>query len=233
MLLGNPPQVKKFYKKVKKRFYTNNRNATFVLKNPCMQRFNSLDAYLDQCWRLLLNGATKKNDPLRFPVLGTAQNDVAHLRIVVLRKVEQAQRQLIFYTDVRSAKVAHFQQHPHLTSLFYHPKKQVQIRTEGSVRLHMQDELATSHWSRLPISLRKPYAPLDLPGSASQTPSDGTPDFWHPEMDSSATEYAFANFALVVCTVDRIEALLLHPEGHQRAQFSWTGGHWQNTWLIP
>ncbi|MFN7115630.1 MAG: pyridoxamine 5'-phosphate oxidase family protein [Saprospiraceae bacterium] len=198
-----------------------------------MERFTTLESFSDQCWRLLLNGTVKKNDPLRLPVLGTAHHDQAHLRIAVLRKVDVAHRRLIFYTDFRSAKVTHLQQHPHLTCLFYHPKKQIQIRTEGGVHLHHQDELAKLHWDQLPLPLRKPYAPLLLPGSANNTPTDGSPDFWQPEMNLNETEYAFAHFAVIICTVDHIEGLLLHPQGHQRAQFHWAGAQWESTWLIP
>lgn len=198
-----------------------------------MQRFTSLSAYLDQTWRLLLNGAAKKNDPLRLPVLGTSSHNQAHLRIAVLRKVDVEHRRLIFYTDFRSAKVAHLQQYTQLTCLFYHPKKLIQIRTEGWTQIHHQDELAKSYWDQLPLPLRKPYAPLALPGSATATPTDGTPAFWHNEMALEESEYAFAHFTVIVCTIDKMEALFLHPEGHQRAQFYWANGQWENTWLIP
>lgn len=198
-----------------------------------MQRFTTLDEYLDACWRLLLNGATKKNDPLRLPVLGTGEENRAHLRIVVLRKVDVAPRRLIFYTDIRSAKVTHLQQHPQLTSLFYHPKKQIQIRTEGTVHVHHQDELATLHWNALPIPLRKPYATLQLPGSVVHHGTDGVPDRWKNDITHSETEYAFAHFAVLVCEVKQLEALLLHADGHQRAQFTWTNEQWEGNWLIP
>lgn len=198
-----------------------------------MKPFASLEDFSDQCWRLLLNGSLKKDDPMRLPVLGTVHEGTPHLRTVVLRKVDVAHRRLIFYTDIRSAKGTHLRQHPQLTCLFYHPKKQLQIRTEGTVHLHHQDELATLHWDHIPIFGRKTYAALQAPGTPIDGATDGLPDFWNNEMDVIKSEYAFANFAVIICTVEKMEGLLLHSEGHQRAQFTWAKGQWQSTWLIP
>lgn len=198
-----------------------------------MEHFSSLSAFCDQCWRLLLNGVAKKQDPLRTPVIGTTFENAAHLRTVVLRKVDITKRQLVFHTDIRSAKVTHLQQNPQLTCLFYHPKKQFQIITKSTVELHHQDELAKMYWERIPIHGRKTYAALQAPGTPVETATDGLPDFWDAEIDLQATEYAFANFAVMLCQVEKMEALLLHREGHQRAQFAWVNEQWEGAWLIP
>lgn len=198
-----------------------------------MNRFPTLESFADQCWRLLLNGSLKKNDPLRTPVIGTAFENTAHLRTVVLRKVDIAKRTLLFQTDIRSAKMTHLQQNPQLTCLFYHPKKQLQIIMKGTVELHHQDELAKMYWDRIPVQGRKTYAALQAPGTPVGTATDGLPDFWNNEMTLSETEYAFANFMVMVCQVEKMEALLLHPEGHQRAAFTYVKDVWESTWLIP
>lgn len=198
-----------------------------------MNRFLTLESFADQCWRLFLNGSLKKNDPLRTPVIGTSFKNTAHLRTVVLRKVDISKRTLLFQTDMRSAKMQHLQQNPRFTCLFYHPKKQLQIITEGAVQLHHQNELAKMYWERIPIQGRKTYAALQAPGTPVDTATDGLPDFWKDEMNLSKTDYAFANFVVMVCQVEKMEALLLHSDGHQRAAFVWTDNNWKSTWLIP
>ncbi|HMO39548.1 MAG TPA: hypothetical protein PKC76_16210 [Saprospiraceae bacterium] len=200
-----------------------------------MERFHTLLDFSETCWRLLVNGAVKRRDPFGTPVIGTYDGTQAQLRTVVLRKADMQQRTLWFYSDWRAAKMAHLQEEfAQLSCLFYHPRKQVQVRLAGQVQLHHKDEIARACWQQVPVRSRKSYAAVLPPGTPTSACTEGLPEGWHPEMDIAATESAFAHFAVIVCYVDWMDCLHLHPEGHQRARFEWSAeGRLQAQWLIP
>jgi len=198
-----------------------------------MEKFDTLDEFLDQSWRLLLNAAVKRNHPMRTPVVGTAANNRAHLRTVILRQTDIQNRTLSFYSDFRAAKIAHLQENAQLTALFYHPRKQWQIRARGVATLHHQDEKARAHWAKISVKGRANYAATRIPGSVTDQWTDGLPDFWNSDLELADTEFAYANFTLIEVAVNELEALLLHPEGHQRAHFTWKNDDWEKHWLIP
>jgi pyridoxine/pyridoxamine 5'-phosphate oxidase len=198
-----------------------------------MKKFDTLDEFLDQSWRLLLNAAVKRNHPMRTPVLGTVADNRAHLRTVILRQTNPQARTLSFYSDFRAAKIAHLQENAQLAALFYHPRKQWQIRVRGEATLHHQDEKARAHWAKISVKGRANYAARHTPGSTTDQPTDGLPDFWNSDLKPAETEFAYANFTLIEMAVFELEALLLHPEGHQRAHFAWGNDNWEKHWLIP
>lgn len=198
-----------------------------------MERIDSLPLFLENCWRLLLNGAVKRNDPLRTPVIGTFDGHQAYLRTMILRKTDVQNRTLLFFSDFRAAKVTHLQQFTQLSCLFYHPRRQFQIRAKGAAKLHHKDSVAQAQWSNIPIIGRKNYASPLAPGTKMEFCTDGIPDFWQEDMDLSETEYAFDNFLVVTCEIEMLDCLYLHPEGHQRARFDWQHGNWESSWLIP
>ncbi len=198
-----------------------------------MPYFHTPDAMLDAAWRLLLNGAVKKHDPLRTPVIGTTDGQQAQLRTVVLRRVDITSRRLYFYTDIRAGKVAQLQQNSSLSALFYHPRQQFQIRTLGQVNLHHQDAVAQDCWQRLPVAGRKNYATTLAPGTPTPLSVSGLPEGWSSDMPLAQSEFAFAHFVVMICEVGYIDCLQLHAEHSQRAAFKWEHGGWSAAWLIP
>ncbi len=198
-----------------------------------MDRFETLNDFLDKSWRLLLNASVKRNHPMRAPVLGTFDGERAQLRTVILRQTSIRERTLLFYSDFRAAKIAHLQKNTQLPALFYHPRKQWQIRVQGTAALHYQDTLARAHWEKLSVNSRANYAAQPAPGSITAECTDGLPDYWKSEMDIADTEFAFANFAVIALQVEMLDTLLLHRDGHQRALFTWEADDWQKNWLVP
>lgn len=199
-----------------------------------MQANSTLDEVLTSIWHLLFRGAVQKKDPLHTATIGTTDNGISQLRTVVLRKTEKTTRQLYFYTDIRSEKVQQLNKNPTLSWLFYHPKKNIQIRAIGKAKIHYQDELANQHWQNIPSYGRKTYGTVQAPSTMIKESSDNLPDLWKGEEIAMAkTEYAYANFALIVCEITALEWLHLQRSGHQRAKFSWINDEWVGEWLVP
>jgi hypothetical protein len=139
---------------------------------------------------------------------------------VVLRHMSPAMEFLV-YTDVRTAKVRDLLETPRVSLLFYHPKKQVQVRVKAIATLHLEDALAQEHWKRVPEKRQSEYKSGLVPGTRIETPDLG----W--ETQSESTHFSVLKFSPL-----SIEVLQLAREGHLRMQFELAAG-WQGTWLVP
>ncbi len=200
-----------------------------------MDRFDSLKDALNWSWHLLFRATQQRQSQFRIPSIATVGIDgLPSNRKVVLREVRMAERQLYFYTDFRSAKVADLQQQPLLSWLFWDARRQLQIRVKARAQLHRGDELAKDKWQRIPVPARKDYASITGPGQPLEAPDSDLPPQWQSEsLDQSLTEYAFEHFTVVVSTAEALDVLLLHRKGHQRVQFNWQDSEWQGEWLTP
>lgn len=195
---------------------------------------NQLKEILSNSWQLLQRGAVDKKSPLHTPVIGTASETGVQMRTVVLRQTHIDQRQLLFYTDVRSSKIDQLKANPSLNWLFYHPKKSCQIRASGQVIIHHQDTLALERWQTLPYYGRKTYGTTLSPATSISTADDNLPPFWKKDaIELAETEYAYANFAVVACKIHQLEWLELQRSGHRRAIFSFINSEWEGNWMVP
>jgi len=171
--------------------------------------------------RWLHAGATTPTHPFRWPVVSTVAPDGGpDSRIVVLRRFDPATRLLVFHTDVRSPKVADLRRDSRCGFLFYEPDDRLQLRLRTTATLHYADELARSEFATLPAHNKASYASVTVPGSVE--PADAAFDYPpKPPVDETV---AFGHFVAAACVIERADALELHPSGHRRAVFEWTGG---------
>ena len=199
-----------------------------------MEKPDSLDACLHTAWHLLNRGAAQKRDPLHTFTLGTAAPDGPRLRTVVLRKTFRERRGLHFYTDFRSHKVTEIEQQAAVSALFWHPKKNVQLRLRGHGSFENQTDRCRAIWDNLPVHGRKTYGTVQAPGQILDDADDDLPAFWQQsDVEKERTDYAFAHFAVGTLLVQEIEWLLLDRQGHQRAAFNWVEDGWRGNWLVP
>ena len=152
----------------------------------------------------------------------------------MLRKTDIANRQLFFYTDIRSAKIQQLLDNATLSWLFYHPSKNIQIRAIGHTTIQHQNEFTLSQWKKLPYYGRKTYGTLQAPSTPLPHASDDLPAIWNsPTIKLADTAYAYVNFAIIACTIHHLEWLHLQRSGHQRAQFDFVDKAWTGKWLVP
>jgi pyridoxamine 5'-phosphate oxidase len=144
-------------------------------------------------------------------------------RTMILRKVDVASRTLRFFTDTRSAKVAEWQRHAHVSVLAYSASDKLQLRLAGKVRCETDTALADNCWANLRDTARAGYAQGDTPGGVLENPDSHLP----------ILETARGNFCLIHVDVDCIDWVFLSPQGNRRAQFSWPHGNLQAQWLAP
>jgi len=177
-----------------------------------------------QIWQTVLHelrrGALDPKHPFRFLTLATAGTNFPQVRTVVLRELTSSVEFLV-YTDYRTAKVQDLVKIPRVSLLFYHPKKQVQVRVKALATLHVADELAEEHWKRVSEKRQSEYKSELDPGARIEKPELG----WETQDDN-------AYFSVLKFSPLSIEVLQLGKEGHLRIQFELTSG-WQGNWLVP
>ena len=198
--------------------------------------YNDLGGTLNAAWQLLQDAINDPTSPARTPVLvsHTADGRVDG-RSVVLRSCDRGKRQLKHHTDIRSAKVAQLRARPDCTLVVYHPAPNIQLRLGALATVHHDDEATRNMWATLPGPNRCNYLTDPAPGSTSTEATDGRPVITAESVPSEAQEaIAYANFAVIDFTIDRLEWLYLPRRGHRRACFRWDkDGVLHSDWLIP
>jgi pyridoxamine 5'-phosphate oxidase len=176
-------------------------------------RIESLHLIESACWREIERAAREREHPWRAMVLATISDERAEARIVVLREARTTPRELLFYTDDRSPKLAQLTRAPKGSLLLWSQALGWQLR----LRVHLEplsDGLdVSSRWARLKLS---PAAQDYLSPMAPGTP------LARPGIERGARDY----FAVVKARVESMDWLELHGDGHRRAVFDEHGARW-------
>ena len=168
----------------------------------------------------LFNGIYKKGHPFRYFTLATINGDMPQLRSVVLRKVSEDLK-FTFYTDNRSSKIVQLKDNNNVSALFYHPKKQIQIKVDGIATLIKDKEVLNKYWHGVPIHARKDYTTSKSPGSIIDA------------VDSVSYLDQENYFCVVEIETTSIEYLKLQQPNHQRILFTKVNESWNGKFLVP
>jgi len=183
---------------------------------------DDLQNIIDQIWAGLAKAAGQADHPWRLPVLGTQGLNGPEVRTMVLRSVDSATRQLTSQTDIRSTKVPGFRKDPRVAWHFFDSQTKVQVRANGRVTVHHDDEVTHAAWAAVPEANKYNYAMPLAPGSLS---------LGQAQLGNAAA--AYANFALLSAEITFVDWLQLGDKQHRRAQFTWTGSDWCSTSVMP
>lgn len=198
------------------------------------QTISKLDDVLPSSWRLLHQGVGNFRHPFYRPVLTTMDGNKPEVRTVILREFSEKDRTLICHCDARTPKVSQIRDNPHVSWLFYHPEKWIQLRFSGTASVHTDDETAGSQWEKVRQTSRINYCAEIPPGSPVGKPTSGLPDFLR-DTASKLLDHPKArkNFAVIVCRFDEMDWLWLKLTGHCRARFHWEDNRIDASWVIP
>jgi len=198
------------------------------------EKWNSLDGVLKEICKMLDRGASNYHDPFHWPVLGTTGKAGPDMRCVILRQFSMPERVLVCHTDARAAKVRAISNFSKVSWLFYHPKKKVQLRITGHASLHTDDHFADRQWADTKLSSRLNYCAIEPPGTPTDSPSSGLPDFLLNKVPTLLeTDKGRQHFAAISCRFDAIDWLVLRVLGNRRARFQWDAAGLNAKWLIP
>jgi pyridoxine/pyridoxamine 5'-phosphate oxidase len=182
-------------------------------------------------WKELLQATHDRHHPWRTPVWATSSDDGPDARTVVLREAAAAQQLLVIYTDARAAKVAQLRRDERALLVFWSPALGWQLRCRVRATVHDAGLAATSRWVRVQqspavqdyLSPQAPGTPLDN-DRAARPPSRQRHGV-APDAETGPAPSP-AHFAVIEASVQSIDWLELHPDGHRRARFDSNGSRW-------
>ena len=211
--------------------------------------YDSLDASLNEAWRLLADGLTDRRTAFHAPIVASIDlQGHPTARTMILRDADRAHRTLIFHADIRSAKITELRARPSVCAIAYDAEQKIQLRISGSITLHSDDEIANSAWAGSRAMSRLTYSVDDAPGTVITVPTtlpapklemvndavnDADSDAAKEELDLVAN-LGRINFCVIVVHIASIEWVYLASQGNRRALFSWVGSEaLEAAWLQP
>ena len=194
-----------------------------------------LPALEKDCWNRLVNGAVQGRNTMHNAVVANIGQAGINMRTIVLRNASPAEKQLSFYTDIRSGKWNEIEQHISISWLLYDANARIQIRASGLASLHQTDELADQAWSNTNISNRKNYLSVLIPSTNSLDPVSGLPATMETEeITPLQSEEGRKNFGVITTQIKWMEWLWLNGSGNRRANFVYDeAGEFTANWLVP
>lgn len=202
----------------------NTRGACRPVESHAGKHFNVTDTAnadgrerVHRIWTELQRATVDRHHEWRTPVLATTGLDgLPQARTVVLRSADAKAKQLVFFTDSRSPKVAELQAAPAAVFVFWSKRLSWQLRVRVRTQVHTAGPLVDEAWSRVSQSAAAgDYLAPHPPGSPLYQPTSVIQDVHH--------------LSVVTAHTDHIDWLELAREGHRRARLT------QDTaeWLVP
>jgi pyridoxamine 5'-phosphate oxidase len=164
-----------------------------------------------------------KKHPFRYVVFGTVLNQKSDLRYVVLRDYTDDGK-LVVFTDLRSNKIKAIQENPTVSLLFYHPRKGLQVKVEGSTQILTEGHYFNFSKQRVQGDAKKAYSSKLPPSIKIKNWEDG-----HGFSPENEMQY----FCVVTVEPNAIEVLQLSREQHIRFIAEKNSKDWDLSFLNP
>lgn len=167
-----------------------------------------------------------RNAELRNVQLATVSpGGVPGIRTLVLRAFERLPACAEMHTDARAGKARDIAHASRVSLLAWSSADHLQLRFEGSARLHRNDEISRGRWDRLSPKARNTYGLQSMPGLPIQDPDQQA----HLPPDQQ-----FQQFAVILISLSDVDVLRLDPEGGQtRARGHFTPSGITASWIGP
>jgi pyridoxamine 5'-phosphate oxidase len=184
-------------------------------------------------WSLLLDAVTNRDSSFRIPIFICGFQSDFDGRIVVLRKVDEANQLIQFHSDIRSDKIRSLKDNKNAAMVFYDKEKKIQLRFKVECIINYDNKITRESWVKTGHMSRKCYLVKDAPGTESLIPTSGlkaTSGGFKFTMKES--EAGYENFTVIQCKIKSIEWLYLAAKGHRRARIDYNKNK-NHVWLVP
>ena len=179
-------------------------------------------------------GLADRNAQFHIPVLICGEKNKFDGRIVVLRGIDEKNKNLWFHSDIRSKKINILKRNPQGTFLFYDKIEKIQLRIFGNVKINYQNNMTKNAWKKTVHMSRQCYLGENAPGSDISIPTSGlSEDVDNLKYSIEESEVGYKNFCVVETFITSIEWLYLAAKGHRRANFDFINNSVKKRWLIP
>lgn len=159
------------------------------------------------------------------PVVSSFYNDNVYSRVMVLREYCFKDKFMRFHTDNRSEKIDIFRHNNSSNIIGYDPSYKIQIKFQGKITIHYNDEVTKNAWNESTSRSKKCYSVKDGSSQKIKNPEDY-------DIKDFNVEEGYKNFAVLKFHFKNLEFLYLKSSGHRRA-FHCFKDQTSSTWLIP
>ncbi len=207
--------------------------------NPFLDAIPDLTSLRETIWQELTLATSDSDEPWFLGVFGTLGLSSPELRTLVLRRVEQRSRSLIWHTDLRSEKFSQLERAEATSVHFWNPIHRVQLVVRGESQTFSSGDIVDQEWESSQLSSRRAYLGEFPPGTESDTMTVNFPaEFETRPPTETESQAGKQNFGVISTVVREMDLLILRQTGNVRAKYCWNDHDlgkpfWEETWVCP
>ena len=187
--------------------------------------FSKLEETLNAADSILTSAVDDSKTLFHTLVVSSFDGSNISSRVMVLREFNLKDRKMRFHTDFRAPKIYHFSKISTATVLGYDPELKIQIKLQGQIISHYNDEITKLAWEGSSSRSKKCYS---VRGGSSKEIDE--PEAY--DINDFETEEGYKNFSVLIFTFKSLEFLYLKSSGHRRAIHKWDDVY-TSSWLVP
>ena len=120
--------------------------------------YSTLAETLESAEKILKAAVDDAKTLFHTPVVSSLYDNQITSRVMVLREFCLKDRKMRFHTDHRAAKIDHFNQISTASVIGYDPELKIQIKLQGNISTHYNDEITKSAWDQSASRSKKCYS---------------------------------------------------------------------------
>ena len=187
--------------------------------------YSELTETLDAANKILTTAVDDARTLFHTPVVSSYNGKTISSRVMVLREFNLENRKMRFHTDQRATKINEFSSISSATVIGYDPNLKIQIKLQGTVTTHHDNEVTKDAWDESTSRSKKCYS---VKGGSSKAIDDPA----NYDIKEFNVEDGYQNFAVLIFNFDVLEFLFLKSTGHRRAIHKWKKDL-KSSWLVP
>ena len=187
--------------------------------------YSKIEDTLISAEKILIRAVDDAKSLFHTPIVSSIKNNQITSRVMVLREFDLKDRKMRFHTDFRSSKIHHYEEDSSATVIGYDPEIKIQIKLQGNMSIHYDDETTKLAWDNSTSRSKKCYS---VKGGSSKEISN--PEEY--DIKDFEVEEGYKNFAVLVFHFNSLEFLYLKSSGHRRAIHKWND-EYDSKWLVP
>ena len=195
------------------------------LKTNLPKSYSELEQTLNSADLILSDAVANATTLFHTPVVSSINGKEVVSRVMVLREFNLANKIMRFHTDHRAAKIKHFTENNNVSVIGYDPDLKIQIKLQGKIRVHYEDEVTELAWKESNGRSKKCYS---IKGGSTKKilePSEY-------DIQDFEVEDGYKNFSVLIFHFYSLEFLHLKSSGHRRAIHEWEDNY-SSSWLVP
>jgi len=187
--------------------------------------YSELTETLDAANKILTTAVDDARTLFHTPVVSSYDGKIISSRVMVLREFNLENRKMRFHTDHRATKINEFSFISSATVIGYDPNLKIQIKLQGEISTHHDDQVTKEAWNDSTSRSKKCYS---VKGGSSKAIDDPA----EYDIKEFNVEEGYRNFAVLIFKFDTLEFLFLKSTGHRRAIHKWEKDL-KSSWLVP